>query len=429
MDSSAVESAFCDLIRQDWEDPRYDVKGPMAWDEGKPESIGLIKDVLALANNGGGSLVIGVAEEGGRIVFHGLTPEQLKTWDPTRFGAKVNRYADPPIECTVRSVECDGKVFVLISIPGFAHSPHYCTRDYDGILRQNTIYIRTANSASAPVNDAVTMTRLINQAVAARQDEIAQIVRAAIGGAEKQADPEDSQRFRDLVTLTLASLAQPYEGKYAGYITNVMYPARFETERFTIEQLQRAVRDSQTPQYFYGSFLFRVGGEPVVLNDGLGLEMAWQGMRKDDFYIFWRLFGSGLLIHKELLFEDARLHAVSTSTLYIDYFIQRVFIALDGLVRLYTALGIKDEDITWQIELAGSAGRSLDPGDLLFRGDLISREPTIRFSSTRSIEDWRIGLDDHVVEAVQRILKVFQVDADLSVRIKSVIEKYRHGQP
>jgi hypothetical protein len=157
--------------------------------------------------------------------------------------------------------------------------------------------------------------------------------------------------------------------------------------------------------------------------------MAWQGMRGDDFYIYWRLFESGLLIHKELMFEDVRHEAGTPSYLFVDYFVQRVFIALDALVRFYSALGLEDEEITWQIELAGSDGRTLRAPEMLMREDYVSREPIVSFSRTRSIEDWRIGLEDHVIEAVQRIFRIFQFDADLSARIRTVIERYRRGEP
>ena len=429
MGAGPAESELCIRIRQDWEDPRYEVKGPMEWNERDPSSIGLVKDVLALANSGGGSLVIGVAEENGRLEFRGLTPEQLVTWDPTRFGATVNRFAAPPIQCTVRIIECDGNAFVLISVPGFRQSPHFCTRDYERVLRQQTIYIRTESSASAPVNDAATMMTLINQAVTARQDEIARIVRAAVGGAEQRSVPQDSERFRALARQTLESLEEPHGGRYAGFITNIMYPARFQPDRFRPEQLQRAVEESRTPQYFYGSFFFRQRGQPVFFNDGLGFEWELPGTRGDDFYTYWRLFESGLLIHKELMFEDSRHEAGNPPVLFIDYFIQRVFIALDALVRFYSALGLRDEEVTWQIELADSEGRTLRQLNMMMREDYVSREPVVTFSRTLSIEDWRIGLEDHVIEAVQRVLRVFQFDADLSARIRTVIERYRRGEP
>jgi hypothetical protein len=429
MNTGPVESELCNRIRQDWEDPRYEVKRAMAWNEHDSGSIGVVKDVLALANSGGGSLVIGVAEENGRLEFRGLPPEQLATWDPTRFGATVNRFAAPPIQCTVRNVECDGNTFVLISVPGFWQSPHFCTRDYDGVLKQQTIYIRTANSASAPVNDAATMMALINQAVTARQDELARIVRAAIGGAEQRSVPHDSERFRAVARQTLDGLEEPFGGRYAGYITNVMYPARFQADQFTVEQLRRAIDESRTPQYPYGSFFFRRPGQPVFFNDGLGFEWALQGTQGDDFYTYWRLVESGLLVHKELMFEDSRHEAVNPTVLFIDYFVQRVFVALDALVRFYLALGLQDEEATWQIELAGSEGRTLSELNMMMREDYISREPVVTFSWTLSIENWRMGLEDHVIKAVQHVLRVFQFDADLSARIRTVIERYRRGQP
>jgi hypothetical protein len=129
------------------------------------------------------------------------------------------------------------------------------------------------------------------------------------------------------------------------------------------------------------------------------------------------------------MFEDTRDQAANPGVLFVDYFVQRVFIALDALVRFYSALGLEDEEVTWQIELAGSEGRTLRSLDMLMRDDYVSREPVVVFSRTRSIEDWRIGLEDHVIEAVHRVFRVFQLDIDLSTRIHTIIDRYRRGEP
>jgi predicted HTH transcriptional regulator len=72
-----IQLDLCDLVERNEEHQLFDYKGPMAWNESSREAMELVKDALALANTGGGYLVIGVAEkpEGG-FEFAGLSESQ-----------------------------------------------------------------------------------------------------------------------------------------------------------------------------------------------------------------------------------------------------------------------------------------------------------------------------------------------------------------
>ena len=69
-------------------------KQAMSWD------VGLIKDVLAMANiEDGGRIVIGI--EDGTFTRQGLTTEQIDTYNPDNMKDAVGLFADPFVEFSV----------------------------------------------------------------------------------------------------------------------------------------------------------------------------------------------------------------------------------------------------------------------------------------------------------------------------------------
>src|SRR5215204_731669 len=108
-----LDSTNCDLVRRGVETRDFDYKGPSRWDsKNKQACFGVAKDVLAMANSGGGTLVIGVNEADNKWDFAGVIPDDAKTWETTKFNNFINTCADPPINCTVRTIECDDRLFV-----------------------------------------------------------------------------------------------------------------------------------------------------------------------------------------------------------------------------------------------------------------------------------------------------------------------------
>src|SRR5438132_9863511 len=110
----------CAVVHRGEETRDFDYKGPGSWSESDRRSCcELTKDILAMANTAGGTIVVGVSEEKHEFVFTGLDPEQANTWETTRLNSFVNGYADPPINCTLRKVACQEGLFVVIRVPSF----------------------------------------------------------------------------------------------------------------------------------------------------------------------------------------------------------------------------------------------------------------------------------------------------------------------
>lgn len=174
MGTPSMDLGGCAVVHRGAETRDYDYKGPCSWSpkDDKKACCELTKDIVAMANTAGGILVIGVDEEQHRFTFTGLQPEQAKTWETTSMNEFVNNYVDPPINCTLQQIECEGRLFVAIRIPPFSFTPHLITKDYPGALARFTLYVRTANNASAPIADSVDFNTLVERAIKIRRGEM-----------------------------------------------------------------------------------------------------------------------------------------------------------------------------------------------------------------------------------------------------------------
>ncbi len=132
-----------DSVTHGMEERWLEYKQSMSWDDA--ESRGnLIKRVISMANiQDGGSIVIGVRQQGERFLLEGVTPDHLRTYQQDRVSDNVNEYAAPYVELTVyTNVEREGKFFVVIQVRPFDQLPVVCKKDGPGGLRRGALYTR-----------------------------------------------------------------------------------------------------------------------------------------------------------------------------------------------------------------------------------------------------------------------------------------------
>jgi hypothetical protein len=418
--ASSAEEELCRIIRQGQETRLLDYKRAHEWNDKDASSAEIVKDILALANSGGGHLVIGVDQASdGRFDFVGMSDEQAKTWETTRIGNKVSAYAEPTVDARATTVPCGGKKFVVVAVRGFTLTPHICTRRYQvsgekPVLVENTFYIRSETAQSRPIQSAAELRDLIERATLLRQDELLTGIRAILTGASVTTTAAAADRFKELIEASLnetmdTSEDLPFDGMYV----DEMYPASFNEQRFTIEQLRDAVMKASVN---YGSdwpFLQHPGWQNDIdrLADGFRLNYGQLvGASKDgskNRYFYWLLRQSGLLVVKSMPWEVDYFPRKNERVLFKRSLVVHIAQSLDALVRLYQALGVTDEDITWRFEFHGAKDREFrnDPNLIPFQDDKPCKENVVSFQRTRSLEDWSAGLVDHAVEAIVDILE------------------------
>jgi vacuolar-type H+-ATPase subunit F/Vma7 len=184
------------LIKLGKETKNLDYKGPCGWDEGNKQACcEIVKDILALANSGGGHIVVGVKEEPIGFSLVGLTAEMVATFETTRLNNFLQNYADPPINCTVVKKTVDQKLFVVIEVPSFRETPHICQKDFPRGLQAPTVYVRTDNNESAPIRSSADCRAVIERAVRGQGDRLLESMRAILTGPDQRPATRDSENL------------------------------------------------------------------------------------------------------------------------------------------------------------------------------------------------------------------------------------------
>lgn len=132
----------------------------------------LAKAAIALANHGGGFIVLGMAEENGIFVSKPL-PRELAYPTQDAVNAAVRRFAAPEFHCEAYSIPHPetGTPHIIVAVPGGMTEPVMSRRDCPGVIVQNRYYIRKPGPRSEePINQEEWRTLLNRCQRAARED-------------------------------------------------------------------------------------------------------------------------------------------------------------------------------------------------------------------------------------------------------------------
>ena len=303
------------LIQMAGESSDIDAKGPVSWD-GAVESASLAKDIAAFANSrNGGIIVIGKKEEDGKFDLVGVTEEQAATFETTKVAQWVNNRFSPPIRLVCYRQEVDGKLLIVIEVLEFDDVPAICTKSFQcpktntHLLREKTIYVRTANAASAPVGTADELRTLIGLATKKRHDEMLAYWDAMLRGRPLVPPPTDDKQFADELAKLEAEVDTPEKKEGQGEWFFAFHPARYNPDRWTErDYLEALVR----------KYCFRIVEEfPPCYKGTHGRE--W-GIANNFYAEPWALTRAGLFVSRRPFREDrlepirARLYVPTYNT-------------------------------------------------------------------------------------------------------------------
>jgi hypothetical protein len=162
----------------------------------------LARHLCALANHGGGSLVIGFTDS---MSFAGENPYPNVVYDRDLVSSIVKRYLEPSFQCDVQIVRSiAGNDHPIIIVPPHGASP-ICTRaggperngKPQGII-QGTHYIRKPGPESAPILTSAEWAPLIRRCAMHERGAILAAVDSALRGAQPmQATEETLKKWHD----------------------------------------------------------------------------------------------------------------------------------------------------------------------------------------------------------------------------------------
>ncbi|WP_409562239.1 ATP-binding protein [Hyphomicrobium sp. B1] len=148
------------------------------------ERARLAKEIIALANSGGGAIFIGFDDTAQG--HPEIAPEQghLEAFSQDRIAAVVARYVTPPCQCRVAYAQRLGSEIrhPVIIVPGDHRTPLWASRadPEQRILQTDRVYVRRPGGASEPSRTQDDWEKLIDRLVKARQDDLLTAMRKVI---------------------------------------------------------------------------------------------------------------------------------------------------------------------------------------------------------------------------------------------------------
>lgn len=416
---------IADALSVGREKKTLDFKGPMAWDEhDKKASCEIVKDVLAMANTGGGLIVIGVEETGQCFRPVGLARDQAASWETTRLNQFISRYADPPVNAELLKDEVDGSTYACIRVPEFPDVPHLCKKEFPGVLSRATFYIRSDDVNSVPISRASDMRALIERATRKRGDAIADLVREIVSHGVAPPEMAVEEKFQAQLDDALYRFHEKSQcaAKYDAWRELVAYPESFVADRVTDQHLMLALEHAEQD----------ITGWPFVFVDRRDatarLVDGWEGHSAAGGYAdcaretYWTLRNTGLFLHRDLLPEatsdlprwvaevvrNGELDRIEQRHIDLGLTIEGVALGIQCIGRLYEVLDLGDEAITVRYSITSTLGRVVIPSAPVVlpapNGAAIAE---VVVSRTESAQVWRASVPRLSAEMVAEILELF----------------------
>lgn len=143
----------------------------------------LSKAVIAMANHGGGYVVLGLEDRGAMLVSS-ARPQEVPEISQDTVNAAVHRYVTPEFHCEVYNVPHpeSGVVHPVVVVPGNMTEPIMSKRDCQGVIAQNRCYIRKPGPRSEEPQTGEEWRTLLRRCVQAGRDDMLDAIRSIVSG-------------------------------------------------------------------------------------------------------------------------------------------------------------------------------------------------------------------------------------------------------
>src|SRR5581483_1561476 len=153
----------------------------------------LAKAIIAIANHGGGHVLIGWTEAEGTWRHDAdERPQDLSTYSQDEVNSIVRRYAEPGFHCEVHHVPDDeGLLFPVIVVPGGHRVPirTKCDDPERKHVKINTYYIRRPGPTSEAPQSAREWDELIRRCILSAREQLLDDFRRILRGESVTAEP------------------------------------------------------------------------------------------------------------------------------------------------------------------------------------------------------------------------------------------------
>ena len=181
------------LINNLTESPAVEVKNWLNGLQTNDDRARLAKEIIALANNGGGDIFIGFEDKGAGHPEIRPRPGEVEAFSQDGISGLIDRYVNPPFQCRIGLHKREGGEILhpVITVPGDHRTPVMAKRGSPDqrTLRTGTVYVRRPGGSSEPASTQDDWERLLDRLVRARRDEMLDAVRDVLNPPESIAAP------------------------------------------------------------------------------------------------------------------------------------------------------------------------------------------------------------------------------------------------
>jgi hypothetical protein len=291
----------------------------------------LAKAIIALANHGGGVIIIGFEKSANGLVPAQGRPTSLAGYTSDAVNAVVNRYAEPTFHCDVQILTAPGgrEAFPIIVVPGGHKVPIKAKRSGPNgqVIQQHTCYIRRPGPQSEPPLTAQEWDSFLARCLSNRRDELLDTLRLIIEGGAPATPVEtdvdrvtkwfkaSEARWKEL-TETLPD-SHPARLEHGYYVVGFEALGDFEPRSGgrLVEALRAGVvRHTGWPPFWVPT---RSGIEPYIYDGNvecwLGIGSKFQEPAHSD---FWRVSPEGQFFLIRGYQEDGGIKGIHPGTLF-----------------------------------------------------------------------------------------------------------------
>jgi hypothetical protein len=362
----------------------------------------LAKAAIALANHGGGVIVLGMRAQSGGPLESVKRPSEVTRYTLDEVNHAINRFAEPEIHCDLSFAmhPTTAVEHAFVQVPGGMTVPVFSSRAHEKIIAQRVCYIRKPGPKSEEPFDATEWGALMERCLRARRDDrradmldaIRNIVQGAAGGgptgAMVQAAPANAPAHAvgDALTgLTTAArrrwsrLVEPLPADDPARFPLGHYELGFEIvgdkSLTSLTELRAAMRQAGSLKHTgWGPFvqLSRVEYEPRIVDGAIETWLGAPGKRvlgRDPAHVdYWRADAGGQLVQLRGYDEDGTLHRTPGTLFDITLPVWRVGEAILYVGRLAELYG---DDLSFLVRcryqgLRGRVLTSLDRRRMIF---------------------------------------------------------------
>lgn len=179
----------------------------------KDDQATLAKAAIALANHGGGFIVLGFEEQvDGSFESHLPRPASLEGFSPDTIARIVATYAEPAFQVEVSRIarQHDRTVHIVIQVPGGHRTPIMAKKGSPDqkTLIASRVYIRRPTPESAEPGSATEWRELLDRCVRAGRGDLLDAIRGVLDGHANATVPSEASSLERLEAWRAAGLAR-----------------------------------------------------------------------------------------------------------------------------------------------------------------------------------------------------------------------------